>query len=171
MEDKSWIYKADTWNGINPVRWHFKTTPSCKHIYGLFLISLQIKRACLIIASGLHNYVNQNAKIIITIIITFSRIFQIIFLFLTPTSSANLTLWSWLHSCVFPVHLWSKSPGVWPRIWTTGGKSMLKTRCIKKITFPALRFYQGGTFLLVLHLSGHAMQSEWHDIKALPHQD
>lgn len=54
-----------------------------------------------------------------------------------------------------------------------GTTSLLKTRWAKfMITFPPWGFCQGGTSPRVFHTSlGHAMQSEWHDIKALPHQD
>ena len=55
-----------------------------------------------------------------------------------------------------------------------GRKSLLKTRRAKfMITFSPLRWCWRGTSLPVSSRSspGHAMQSEWHDIKALPHQD
>ena len=75
-----------------------------------------------------------------------------------------------------PCTLWiscGKSHCVWPWTWTTRKKGLLKTRWARlMITFRPLRFYSRGISLLVFHSSpGHTMQSEWHDIKVLPHQD
>lgn len=72
-----------------------------------------------------------------------------------------------------PYTLWisrSKSHVVWP--WTrTAGKRGLVENQMSQIddNLLPLRFFSGDFSLL--SSPGHAVQSEWHDIKALPHQD
>lgn len=87
--------------------------------------------------------------------------------------SLEIMLWIEFQSCVF--HTFSemslgKCLRVWPWTWTSGRKGLLKPRRDVFMITPK----PPENAVLVRYLSpspGYAMQSEWHDIKALPHQD